>query len=704
MQIVIPMSGFGERFRRAGYEVPKPLIPVDGKPIIAHVVDMFPGEHDFVFICNRDHLAEPSYRMAEILRSIAPNGRIVPIAPHKLGPVNAVLMAREFIYPDQPVIVNYCDFTCYWDYADFKRFLVETDSDGCVPAYRGFHPHSLGSTFYAYTRQEGLWLSDIQEKQPFTDAPQDEYASSGTYYFRSGQLALETFDRQVAQDLSVNGEFYASLAYKILAQDERKVSIYELQHFMQWGTPEDLKQYLGWSAVFRRLAMDDGRRARQAGSILLPMAGLGKRFTDAGYEVPKPLVPVSGRPMVIQAVRDLPDAPVQKFVLRRDLPGADTIAKKLRSTFAGAQFLTLEALTNGQAVTCQLGLEGLDLAAPLTIGACDNGVLYDVEAFSSAMEDGGVDVLVWIVRGHADGERRPTMFGWVDADDAGRVQGVRVKETPLDPARDPLIIGAFTFRRASDFQSAAAALVARDGRVNGEFYVDSLIDDCVAAGLDVRLFEVDAYIGWGTPVDLQTFEYWQSCFHKWTGHPYRLQLDKRVPDSAIRSLEQRYEAKPAPRPAGVAPCAEPSSTSTFHPIFGEFLRFLPVGGLAVAIDFVVYSLLVWDQAAPSQAKAVSFLAGAVFAFYANRIFTFRHAGQAGKSAVLFAIIYGLALALNVGVNAMVLGLTPRHGSPELGLAWFIATGCSAAFNFLGMKYLVFRAHRATGGVALNVAR
>ena len=50
MQIVIPMSGYGERFRAAGYTVPKPLIEIDGKPIIEYVVGMFPGENDFLFI------------------------------------------------------------------------------------------------------------------------------------------------------------------------------------------------------------------------------------------------------------------------------------------------------------------------------------------------------------------------------------------------------------------------------------------------------------------------------------------------------------------------------------------------------------------------------------------------------------------------------------------------------------------------------
>ena len=50
MQIIIPMSGFGERFRKAGYDVPKPLIKIDGRCIIQHIVEMFPGEKDFTFI------------------------------------------------------------------------------------------------------------------------------------------------------------------------------------------------------------------------------------------------------------------------------------------------------------------------------------------------------------------------------------------------------------------------------------------------------------------------------------------------------------------------------------------------------------------------------------------------------------------------------------------------------------------------------
>jgi NDP-sugar pyrophosphorylase family protein len=558
VQVIIPMSGFGERFRKAGYNVPKPLIPVDGKPIVAHVIDLFPGETDFLFICNQDHLDEPAYGMADILKRYCPTGRIIGIDAHKLGPIGAVRTARKYVRADEPVFVNYCDFTCYWDWADFKAYAAETQCSGAVPAYRGFHPHSLGSTYYAYLRHQNLWLTDIQEKKPYTDQPMDEYASSGGYYFKTGALCLSAFDEVVERDLHVNNEYYVSMAYKVLAQRGEPVGVYDLQHFMQWGTPQDLEEYLGWSAAFRQLALDDARRARQGGSVLVPMAGLGKRFADAGWTIPKPMIPVSGRPMVIQATRDLPDAPATRFVLRQDLPGLEEIRQKLRTSFVGASDLVLDRGTDGQATTCMLGLQALDQNAPLTIGACDNAMLYDTSAFEEAVSKGDADLLVWVVRGHADGRLRPQMFGWVTTDDAGAVTGVRVKEAPDDPATAPMIVGAFTFRRASQFGEAYRHLQARDARVNGELYVDTMVEDALALGFKVELFEIDHYLGWGTPKDLTIFEYWQSCFHKWAGSPYRLGKDRRIPLSAVAALAERFKATRPQRPSGPPPGPQPA--------------------------------------------------------------------------------------------------------------------------------------------------
>ncbi len=565
MQIIIPMSGFGERFRRAGYREPKALIEIEGKPIIAHVIDLFPGARDLIFVCNQDHLDDPAFAMAETIRRHCPDARIVGIAPHKLGPVNAVMQAIDVLDPEQPVIVNYCDFSCYWDYAAFVRQVESTRCDGAIACYTGFHPHMMGSTNYAYVRVDGQRVLEIQEKQPYTTEPMREYASSGTYYFRSARLMRECFERTMARpELALNGEYYVSLAYRPLLEDGGQVLVHEIEHFMQWGTPQDLAEYRYWSDTFR--ALGDRRRDRQspaqAGTVLIPMAGLGSRFVAEGYARPKPLLPVSGEPMVVQAARDLPEPAQRVFIQRRDLAGASQIAETLRQRFTHCQVIELEQATDGQARTCLLGLTDVDLTLPLTIGACDNGAIYDPRAFRALFDDPEVDVIVWAARGYPGAQRRPQQYGWIDADEKGRIRAVSVKQPLADPARDPIVIGTFTFRRGSDFVAAATAMIERDGRVNGEFYVDTCINDAVALGLRCRVFEVEHYLCWGTPADLRGFEYWQSCFHKWDAHPYRLERDRRVSAEALAELEGRARVRRAsasstprsstPRPRGVS--------------------------------------------------------------------------------------------------------------------------------------------------------
>jgi NDP-sugar pyrophosphorylase family protein len=546
------MSGFGERFRRAGYSVPKPLIEIDGKPIIAHVIDMFPGEHNFLFICNNDHLSHPDYHMERILRRYCPSGQIIGIPPHKLGPIHAVRQIEHLIDLEQPVVVNYCDFTCYWDWHHFKNFVVSNKCDGAIPAYKGFHPHSLGSTNYAYLREANGWALDIQEKQPYTDNRMEEFASSGTYYFVSGKIMCEAFRATMEQKLNVGGEYYVSLAYKHLLFAQRPVAIYPLQHFMQWGTPEDVAEYKNWSTAFRRQIESSPTTSSSQGTLIIPMAGLGQRFSKEGYKTPKPLISVSGKPMVIQATQDLPSAIHHAFVLREDMPNSKIISTTLKTIYPNAVIKAIPSVTEGQACTALIGLEAVSHALgnvldPVTFGTCDHGVLYNSATFKELIENPNVDIIVWGVRGHANAIRHPEMFGWIDAKN-NLINHVSVKTPLCSTTTDPIVLGIFTFRRADDFHRVVKHLIARDGRVNGEFYIDSCINDAIELGLKCYLFEVDSFLSWGTPNDLHTFEYWQSCFHKWSNHPYRLELDARIPTSALESLEMNYRAKTPPNP------------------------------------------------------------------------------------------------------------------------------------------------------------
>jgi NDP-sugar pyrophosphorylase family protein len=251
MQIIIPLSGAGQRFANAGYKEIKPLIQVQGKHIIEYVVDLFPGEHDFIFVCRKDHLEETP--LEKILMKKAPFGRIVSIEPHKLGPVHAVLQASNIIHDDEPAIVNYCDFFMKWDYPDFKKWAFSSRCAGAIPCYTGFHPHLLKpENVYAGCRVDtDNKLVEIREKYGFEADKTSGHHSAGTYYFQSGALIKKYFSRMVEQNLHLNGEFYVSMVYQLLLEDNLPVMVYDkIPHFCQWGTPADLQEYLWWGEVF----------------------------------------------------------------------------------------------------------------------------------------------------------------------------------------------------------------------------------------------------------------------------------------------------------------------------------------------------------------------------------------------------------------------------------------------------------------------
>lgn len=541
MQIVIPMSGIGKRFIDAGYPDPKPLIEVDGKPIIEHVVNMFPGEENFTFICNGDHLR--TTRMREILQRIAPKGRIVEIPPHKLGPVYAVTAVMDAIADDEEVIVNYCDFSCYWDYQGFLRHTRERNADGAVPAYRGFHPHMLGTTNYAFMRDEDQWMLAIKEKAPFTDNRMQEYASSGTYYFKRAADVKKYFRQAIDTDLSLNGEFYVSLVYNLLKADGLSVSIYEIEHMLQWGTPQDLQEYEAWSAYFASLAQAPLPIPVEFGSTnLVPLAGAGSRFAKEGYQDPKPLIDVSGKPMIVQAVNSLPPAEKHAFVCLGSHLDAYPLAEAIDREYPGAAVTRVDQVTQGQACTCELAMPGIDPEAPLLIAACDNGMLWDRAAYQRLRDEDGVDAIIWSFRHHPSSARNPEMYGWLDVDAEGFVRSCSVKKPiSADPYNDHAIVGTFYFKQARHFKAALESLYRKDVRVNGEFYVDSCVNELIESGLKVKVFEIDHYACWGTPNDLRTFQYWQRFFHKWPYHPYSLDLDPTVAPDRLAELRTEME-------------------------------------------------------------------------------------------------------------------------------------------------------------------
>lgn len=520
MKILIPMGGQGKRFLQAGYKLPKPLIEVDGLPIIEHILRNFSSDDSFVFGVNEEHLKNTPIR--EVLEELAPGCEILPIPYQVEGPVATVMRMLEKVLDEEPVIVNYCDFSWAWDYANFERQVRGKQCDGAVICYRGFHPHLLGPNRYATIDADGLWMKEIREKHSWHGSKQKDWTSSGTYYFAKGRDLKKACKTLLAKPkLKINNEFYISQLFQVMKDSGSKIFIYEIPFMLQWGTPEDLAEYQYWSGIFRKKAVQGKQETVFPHQVMILMAGAGKRFQDEGYEAPKPFISVDGIPMIKLSTHSLPRGRRYVFVARKEVTEHPR-SLNIQAMFPNAVVLVLEKMTRGQAETALKAMGEISGEEPLLIGACDHLVFWNSEKFTKmTAPDSGIDALIFTFRNHPVVRRRPEIWGWVETGERDLALKVSVK-IPFsgDPSGHHAIVGAFWFRKAGIFSKYAQAMIDQNDRINNEFYIDQCMNHLIRAGLKVCVFELDQYASLGTPDEVKTYEYWSQFFLQAKFHPF----------------------------------------------------------------------------------------------------------------------------------------------------------------------------------------
>lgn len=248
--------------------------------------------------------------------------------------------------------------------------------------------------------------------------------------------------------------------------------------------------------------------------IIIPMAGEGKRFQDAGYKENKAVLPMVYRktgercPMVVCSVLDLPgiqDNGRNIAFIMRDFHFDMGIDHQIREWFGDASFFSVKELTLGQACTCLLAGDFIEDEEELLIAACDNGIEYDKNKFEEMKKSN--DVIVFTYRHDPKVCENPDAFGWVRVDERNSITGVSVKKHISDnPEKDHAIVATFWFRKGYIFKEAVNKMIQENDRVNNEFYVDQAIKHVLELGHSASVFEVERFLNYGSPRDYENYQ------------------------------------------------------------------------------------------------------------------------------------------------------------------------------------------------------
>jgi len=236
--IVIPMAGNGSRFTRAGYTDPKPLIPVHGKPMISWVVDNLAVPcARFVFVIRADYPES----CKDYLRSIAPGCFILVVDKVTEGAACTVLLAKDLINDDTPLLIANSDQFIEFDAGQFVQSFLNSGADGKISTFNGDR-----NPKWSYAAVKDGYVTEVREKDPFSD-----HATTGVYMWRRGSDFVRFAEQMIAKNIRVNNEFYTVPVYNEAIADGLKITIDTCKQMWGLGVPEDLEYFLTNYTVHR---------------------------------------------------------------------------------------------------------------------------------------------------------------------------------------------------------------------------------------------------------------------------------------------------------------------------------------------------------------------------------------------------------------------------------------------------------------------
>jgi HAD superfamily hydrolase (TIGR01509 family) len=230
-------------------------------------------------------------------------------------------------------------------------------------------------------------------------------------------------------------------------------------------------------------------------NILIPMAGAGSRFEQAGYTFPKPLIDVNHKPMIQVVVDNLNIDANYIFVVQkahREKYNLDTL---LNLITPGCKIVEVDGLTEGAACTALLAKEYINNDAPLFFANSDQFVEWDSNEFMYKMNETDAD------GGIVTFKATHPKWSFAKVDENGFVTEVAEK----NPISDNATVGYYYWKHGSDFVKYAEQMIDKNIRVNNEFYVCPVFNQAIEDCKKIRVFDVKKMWGLGTPEDLKFY-------------------------------------------------------------------------------------------------------------------------------------------------------------------------------------------------------
>lgn len=232
-------------------------------------------------------------------------------------------------------------------------------------------------------------------------------------------------------------------------------------------------------------------------TVLMPMGGLGKRFKDAGYTTPKPLIDIDGMPMFLRALESFPLSWEIEyiFIIRADQDRQYKLGEIIKDRCVNASIVVLESDTRGAVQTCLAAKKIIDTELPIIIMDCD--IRFTSKQYITEVEKKALDGLLVGFSSH------DSRYSYAEIDADSRV----IRTAEKVPISNHALLGGYWFKSGRNFISLADRFTSAP-LPNGlkEYYLSHLFNMLLEEGCSVGFAEADSFDIWGTPEELIAYK------------------------------------------------------------------------------------------------------------------------------------------------------------------------------------------------------
>ena len=235
LKIIIPLAGSSEFFTNAGFMYPKPLIEINGKPMIQLVIEKtasIPIPNQFIFVIKEDDAIK--FHLDNTLKLLSPDCEVIKLKKSTKGGLCSVLMAIENVDDDDSLIILNGDQVIEENFTDIFQFWLENKADAGVVTFSSVHPR------WSYARIENEQVVQTTEKNPIS-----QNAIAGYYFFANAALFFDSAFQTIKNDVQLEGNFYISPVMNEYVLRNKHVINYSIKskNYHSFYSPQMVNEY-----------------------------------------------------------------------------------------------------------------------------------------------------------------------------------------------------------------------------------------------------------------------------------------------------------------------------------------------------------------------------------------------------------------------------------------------------------------------------